>query len=184
MSRGVIQSVLTYALIAVICIEPSASEPKQSEPLDVKIIVEKVERVNENEVHFRLSLLNASASPIFLEGRALLLFSEQPIAEKLYLDQWKEGKWHSIAPCLENAPSAVIRLGSQRTINQDRVLTNPLEAPCKERHFQFSGRFRFRLEYFLSERDAKTNERNWDSGGANLPTPRFAASDSFEIPTS
>jgi hypothetical protein len=165
-----------------VCLCSSAVTANHDVADGVKVVVEKVERVSLNKVYFRLKLLNVLASPVFLDGRALLLLSEQPFAEQLFLDQWKDGEWHSIVPCLENAPSSIFRLNPGKTISQDRVLTDPVEAPCKDRHFLLDGTFRFRLEYFLSEEEAKTNERNFNAPGANLPAPQVAVSASFEIP--
>jgi hypothetical protein len=183
MIKGIIGSVLSYILLAVTWHQGSAIEPNQHGSGDVKVIVERIERASQKEVHFRLTMVNESASPVFLEGRAIELFPEQTFPEQLYLEQWRDGEWHLVVPCLENAPSSVITLNPGMTISQDRVLTDPVESPCKERRVQFDGRFRFRLEYFLSEQDAKANERNVDSSGANVPAPHVALSDQFEIPT-
>jgi hypothetical protein len=170
-------SILWCIFTVAMSLGAAANEPSQHDSEQVTIVVNRINRVSPNEVHFQLSLRNATASPVFLEGRALGFFPEQ-----LYLEQWKDGRWHLIAPCLENAPSSVLRLNPGRAVNQDRVLTDPVEAPCKDRHVQLQGKFRFRLEYFLSEQDAKENERNFDASGANLPAPQVVVSASFEIP--
>jgi hypothetical protein len=182
MTKGVIRSALTCVLIAFLWLDTSAIGPAQDAPSNIKLIVEKIDRVSENEVHFWLSLRNASASPIYLEGRALLRISSQPFTEQLFLEQWKDGEWHLVVPCLENAPPDIIRLNPGTTISQERGLTNPLNAPCKVRQVIFAGTFRFRLNYFLSEKDARANERNFDLSRPNRPAPHAALSDSFEIP--
>jgi len=171
------------------CLSVALIGQSQPRPASIKIIVVKVERVSQDEVHFKLNIHNESRSPVFLESSAELVSTRLPngpgdtsIPEQLYLERWQDGVWHQIVPCLENAPSSVLKLNPGKTVSQDRVLTDPVESPCKDRHVRLEGTFRFRLEYFLSEREAKANESNFDTSGANLPAPRVAVSASFEIP--
>jgi len=185
MSKRYLRCIFSYIVIVAICASSPAIKPKLDQAGNVKVFIEEVKRVGQDEVHFRVKLINGSASPVFLGGGPLLLAGTEDdlSVEQPYLEQWKDGEWHLIVPCLENAPPSVIRLNPGKTIIQDRVLTNPVDAPCKERHLQFEGKFRFRLEYFLSEQEAKANERNFGSSRVNLPAPLVAVSDSFEIPS-
>jgi hypothetical protein len=182
MIKGIIGSVSLCILIAISWHQARASEAPQHASGDVKVIVKRIEHVSDKETHFRLSVINESASTVFLEGGAAEISSKEPVFEKLFLEQWKDGGWRLVVPCLENAPSSIIRLNPGKTVNQDRVLTDPVRSACREGHIQFKGRFRFKLEYFQSEQEAKANERQFDLSGVSSPAPHVVASDSFEIP--
>jgi hypothetical protein len=176
---------LSCALMTTVCLCSSVAEQNLNESNNVKVLVENVERVGLDKIHFRLKLLNLSKSPVFLEARTPIYVERRETGifpEQLYLEQWTANGWQSIVPCFENAPSFVARLDSGRALIQERELTNPVNAPCKKRRVELWGRFRFRLDYFLSEKDARSNERNFNSSEIPLPNPHVAVSDPFEIP--
>jgi len=183
MTKLMIRNGVSGLLIAAACIAYSMSLPEQRDSGKVRIVVNRIERTSQKEIRFTLIVRNESALPVFLEGSARELSSDQRFIEQLVLEQWKDRGWHIVVPCIENAPASVIKLGPGKTLIQVRVLTNPVESPCKERHIQFEGQFRFTVEYFPSEREAKANESAFGLARGNLPTPNVAVSDSFEIPT-
>jgi hypothetical protein len=172
-----VPGLLAYSLVAALCIESPAILRAQSGPANVQIIVERVERVGSNQAHFWLKVVNGSSSPVFIEAHPF----DTTILEDLWLQKWSPEKgWYTVAPCPDTAPAGVLELKPKDAIAQERVLTNPIEALCKERNIEIEGRFRFLVNYFLTEKRARTNERNYFSSGQ--PPPRTVVSEPFEIP--
>jgi len=168
---------LSCNLIAFLCVGSSVSQPTQRERSNVKVTVEKVERVNGNEAHFWVKVVNKSATPVFIEAYSL----DTRILEDLYLEQWREREgWHAMFPCLDMAPGGVMKLKPGDAISQEFTLTNPLPTMCKDRNTHFEGRYRFVLNFFNSVKDARTDEKNFFSSGQSIPL--YAGSDPFEIP--
>ncbi len=64
----------------------------------------------------------------------------------------------------------------------DLVLELPLSAVCKERNIQLEGRFRYRLEYFDSEKQARTYVKKIFSPRWREARARVTLSEPFEIP--
>lgn len=151
-----------------------------SEPAGAEIVVEQVKRVSRDEVHFWLKVTNRSDRPVFLAG---VNYESGPRLDPVYLEQWrtKDG-WKIVAPCMDTAPPHVIKLNPGGTMTLDLVLELPLSAACKERSIELKGRFRFRLEYFESEKQVRTYvkklfSRRWQEARAPV-----AVSEPFEIP--
>jgi hypothetical protein len=171
---------LAWSLLAVLGVGFS---PLQSsdEPAGVKVVVERLERVSRNEVHFWLKVANGSGSPVFLAGTNF----ERPIPELLFLEQWRtEEGWKIVVPCMDTPPPHVIKLNPSGAINLDLVLD--LKFPglgvCKERNIQLEGRFRYRLDYFRSAKQARTYVRKVFSLGWQSARTEVAVSEPFEIP--
>jgi hypothetical protein len=160
-----------------VCVRSSTSQPLQNESSDVKVVVEKVEKVSSDEAHFWLKVVNGSISPVFIEAHPF----DTRILEDIWIQQWSADKgWHTIAPCLDTSPSGIYKLKQRDSIAQESVLINPLNSICRERYIQIEGKFRFLVNYFLSEKEARTNEKNYFSSGH--PPPHTVVSEPFEIP--
>ena len=184
MAKVRVPAFLLCGVIILVCLWSSALDPKRIEPSEVRIRVESVERVSSNTVRFRVKLLNTSATPVFLEARAQLRYADpraSGFAEQLFLEQQTADGWKVIVPCLEEASSHVIRLDPGKELSQDRELKDPIIGVCKERHLDFAGKFRFRLSYFLSEKAARNDEKNFGRSETTLPAARIAVSEPFEI---
>jgi len=171
-------SFLVWSLLAVLCVGFS---PLQSsdESAGVKVVLERVERVSHDEVHFWLKVANESDRPVFLAGTNF----ERPIPELLYLEQWRtEEGWKVVVPCMDTPPPHVIKLKPSEAITLDLILKVPLSGVCKERNIQLEGRFRFRLDYFESEKQARTYLRKIFSPDWRSARAAVAVSEPFGIP--
>ena len=169
---------LTWSLLAVLC---AGFSPLQAsgEPAGVKVVLERVERVSRDEVHFSLKVANGSGSPVYLAG----INFDRPIPELLFLEQWRtEEGWKIVVPCMDTPPPHVIKLKPNGAITLDLVLNVHQLGVCKERNIQFEGKFRFRLDYFKSEKQARTYLKILDSRGYQPAHAAVAVSEAFEIP--
>ena len=170
---------LACSLLAVLYV---ASSPLQSsaQPAGLKVVVERVERVSRDEVHFSVRVANESEAPVFLIG----IKYERPEPYPVYLEQWRDNKgWKTVAPCVDVQPQHVIKMNPSEAINLDRVLKLPPATICKDRNLQLEGRFRFRLDYFRSKKQARTyvkvmSSQDWQRAQAEAA----AVSEPFEIP--
>jgi len=160
----------------------SGFSPLQSsdEPARVEVLVERVERQSRDQVHFWLKVTNRLDRPVFLAGTN---FESRPIPELAFLEQWrpKQG-WKLVAPCMDTPPPHVIKLNPGGAMTLDLVLELPLSAVCKERNIQLEGRFRYRLEYFDSEKQARTYVKKIFSPRWREARARVTLSEPFEIP--
>ncbi len=178
MHINTLQGFLARSLIAFLCVGFS---PLQSvdEPANVKVVSERVERVSRDEVHFWLKVVNGSSRPVFLVGINL----DRPIPYPLFLEQWRpEEGWTAVAPCVDVAPPDVIRLKPSEVITLDFVLTIPPPRTCNEPNLSLEGRFRYRLDYFESEKEARTHAKEMYSPGHQPARAAVAVSEPFEIP--
>jgi hypothetical protein len=173
-----LNSFLAWSLLVVL---GAGFSPLQAldEPAEVKVVLERIERVSRDEVHFSLKVANGSGRPVFLAG----INFDRPIPYPLFLEQWRtEEGWKIVVPCMDVPPPHVIKLSPSGAITLDLVLKVPLSGVCKERNIQLEGGFRFRLDYFESEKQARTYLRkifspDWQSAHAAV-----AVSEPFEIP--
>ena len=179
MGINTLKGFLSCSLLAALA---SGFSPLQSsdEPARVKVLVERIERVSRDKVHFWLKVANTSDRPVFLNG---INYESGPSLYPVYLEQsrTKEG-WKTVVPCMDTPPPDVIKLKPGGVMTLDLVLELPLSAVCKERNIQLEGRFRHRLEYFESEKQArayvkKIFSRRWQEARAPV-----AVSEPFEIP--
>lgn len=174
-----INGFLAWSLLAVLGVGVS---PLQSsdEPTGVKVAVERVERVNHDEVHFWLKVANTSDKSVFLTG---INYESGPRLYPVFLEQWRTNEgWKTVVPCMDTAPPDVIKLDPSGAITLDFVLKVPLFGVCKERNIQLEGRFRYRLDYFESEKQARTYLKKIDSRGYQPAHAAVAVSEPFEIP--
>ena len=138
---------------------------------------EQVKRVSHDEAHVRMKISNLSQRPIFLMG----INFDEPQPYPVFLEKWQSEKgWKTIAPCVDVPPSHVITLNPGKEITVESVLKPPLPSICKERNIQLHGRFRYRLEYFQSKKEAQNYEKRMFA--PNHPTPQFILSEIFEFP--
>jgi hypothetical protein len=170
---------LACSLVAPLCVESSALQTTLPESDGVKVVIEKVERVNSNEAHFWLKVVNESAKPVFLEGYPF----DMKQMEGLYLEQWRaEEGWTIVVPCRDVFASNAIKLKPGGSMTQERVLELPLSAVCKRQNIHFEGKFRFRLDYFESGNAVRTYIKKMNSMSHEPPHPAYAVSEPFEIP--
>lgn len=147
---------------------------------EVCLLVEKVEKVGHHEVRFVVKIENISSRAIFFTG------IKDERGERLYpvyLEQWRgtEG-WKIVVPCMDVPPSDVIKLDPGETMILAPVLQLPLPSVCKVRVIQFEGKFRFRLEYFNNEKQARAYIRKLFSQQWRQAQAPTAVSEPFEIP--
>jgi hypothetical protein len=155
------------------------SQSSQNGSSNVKVVVDRVDRVSSNKAHFRLKVLNDTTRLVFFEGYP---FDMQQM-DGLYLEQWRlEEGWTIVVPCRDLYASDAIKLKPGGVMTQERVLELPLSAVCRERNIHLEGKFRFRVDYFESGNAVRTYIKRMNSLGHEPPPPAFALSDPFEIP--
>lgn len=163
----------------------------------VEILVEHVERVSREEVDVQLKVTNRSSKPVFLTGvdwrkvtnRGRPVF-EGGIDDELgrriepvYLEQWRNNEgWKIVGPCMDTPPPHVLTLNPGKVMAFDSILALPLPSICKERNIQLEGKFRFRVEYFESEKQARAYIGKLFSARWKQAHAAAAVSEPFEIP--
>lgn len=174
--RGTCYCFLFLLLAVSIIYARSAGGPDTSEgPLSISC--EQVKRVSINEAHVRVRITNVSKNATFLLGTN----SDEPSPHPVFLDQWRaEEGWKIVAPCVDVPPPDVIRLTPGQEITFESVLTLPSPSTCKERNLRFEGRFRYKLQYFKSKKQALIYSRHMFASQHN--TPSFVLSEAFEFP--
>ncbi len=165
----------------------SFSQPSTDEPARVEILVERIERVSRDEVHFWLKVSNRSDEPVFLTGINYELltkinYKSGPRLYPVYIEQWrlKEG-WKRTCG-MDTPPPHVIKLNRGDAITEVLWEKLPMSLVCRNRITRWEGKFRFGLEYFDSEKQAriyvkKIFSRRWKEARAQV-----AFSEAFEIP--
>ena len=134
-------------LIVILWLSSPTLQSAQNNPLKVRIDIVQIERTERDEVHFRLKLVNESDKSLFVEGSTF----DSPVPGPLYIEQWQAEKgWHIVLPCVDTAPSNVIKLRSAESLAMESTLATPLPSVCIERYPQFDGKFRFRLDFFTN----------------------------------
>jgi len=179
MFTDAIHGFLAWSLLAAL---GAGGSPLQSpdEPTGVKVAVERVERVNRNEVHFWLKVANTSDKSVFLTG---INYESGPLLYPVFLEQWRTNEgWKTVVPCVDAPPPDMIRLGPLGAMTLDLVLKLPLSGVCKERNVPLEGRFRYRLDYFESEKQGRAYLKIIGSWGYRPAHAAVAVSEPFEIP--
>lgn len=152
--------------------------PSQS-PARPEVVVERFKRVSRDEVHFWLKISNKADQPVFLTG---FKYESGPSPFPVYLDQWRpEDGWNSYF-CMDTPPPAVIKLNPSETITQVLWWKLPMSVVCKNPITKLEGKFRFRVEYFASEKQARAYLKTLFSPRWREARAPFAASAPFEIP--
>ncbi len=166
---------------SLLLILTESSTCRSGQPSNVQVLVERVERVSSDEVHFRVRVTNRSERLVFLTG---IIFESRSQLDPIYLEQQREaGDWKIVVPCMDTPPPHVIKLEPAKPVIEDLVLKVPLEGVCKERNIQLEGNFRFHLYYFDSE--AKTRaylKKFFSPAGWQDAHAAVALSEPFKIP--
>jgi hypothetical protein len=136
--------------------------------------------VSRDEVHFLLKVANRSDKPIFLAG---VNYESGPSAELLFIDQWQPKEGWNRSSCMDTPPPHLIKLNPNEAITQVLWDKLPISQICKNPITQFEGKFRFRLEYFDSEKQARTYVKRMFSPRWRETRARVALSEPFEIPS-
>jgi hypothetical protein len=124
---------------------------------EVEATVESVKRTSENEAVFRVHTANLSKKPVFAFGMKCPKRSD---LYPIYLEhQAASGSWEVVTSCVDTASPNVLRIDPSQAIEEDVELKNPLpDVACKKREVSFDGLFRFRLNYFETEKSATSGQ--------------------------
>jgi hypothetical protein len=161
--------------------------PHTGQHAGVEISVTRIERLSRDEAHFQVKVRNGSGTSVFLTAidyaRLGVKDGSGPQAYPVYIEQWRgtEG-WKIVAPCMDSPPPHVMRLSPAASLIEDRALKVPLGGPCKERNVQLEGKFRFRLDYFQSEAQARHYIETLFSPQWKQARAAAALSQEFEMP--
>jgi hypothetical protein len=177
MRSRTVSIIITCGLIIVLWLNSPTLQSAQNKPAKVRIDILQIERVDRNEVHFRLKLVNETGESVFVEGNNF----GSPVPNPLYIEQWiaKKG-WQIVAPCVDTAPGDVIKLIPAEPLTMEWTFATPLPSVCKQRNPQLDGKFRFRMDFFASENGARTHEMDFFSSD-NQPKHAMVST-SFVIP--
>ncbi len=91
------------------------SPTHSDEPARIEILVERIERMSRDEVHFSLKVSNRSDRPVFLTG---IKYESGPRLYPVYLEQWrmKEG-WKRVCGT-DMPPPDVLKLNPGEAITE------------------------------------------------------------------
>jgi len=147
---------------------------------EVCLLVEKVEKVGHHEVRFVVKIENISSRAIFFTG------IKDERGERLYpvyLEQWREKEGWVPITCIDTPPPNVIKLDPGETYSwAPSGWRLPMQGVCKHRITVWEGRFRFRVNYFDSEQDARAYVSTFFSPRWRQARAHVAVSEPFEIP--
>ena len=161
----------------LMCLPATFLSAESSKPNVLRIVDVQVRRIDRDNVAYSLKIVNESTLPVYLEGSKF----DEPVPFPLYLEQWKNKiGWQIVAPCVDLAPGDVIKMEPGNSLSVEDRLGNPLPSVCRVRNVRFLGKFRFRLDYFVSEIAARNHEENFFSS-ARGPT-QSAVSAPFQFP--
>jgi len=149
------------------------------ESVGPEILVERIKRVSRDEVHFSLKVTNRSDRPVFLLG---IDRKSEPSLHPVHLEQWQPKDGWKSSNCMDMPPPHVIKLDPGEAITKEFWLQLPMSVVCRNPITRLEGKFRFRVEYFESEKQArayveKLFSRRWKDARAAV-----AVSEPFEIP--
>lgn len=159
---------------------PETSTCRLDQPSSVEVLVERVKRISNDEAHFRVRVANTSKQPVFLTG---IIYESRSILSPIYLEKQHAAEgWKIVVPCMDTPPPHVIKLEPAKPMTENLVLKVPLEGVCKERNIQLEGKFRFRVDYFEGEDQARASLKKFFSKGVQEAHAAVALSEPFEIP--
>ena len=178
MRRNSLRNFMASSLVAVLYVG-SSSFQASAQPAGVKVVVERVERVSRDEVHFSVKIANGLNKTVFLPGANF----GKPNPELLFLEQWREKEgWKTVVHCLDTPPPDLLKLKPNEAMPVEYVLELPLSVVCKERNVKLEGRFRYRLQYFESDREARAYIKKLFSPSWKEAHAPFVVSEPFEMP--
>lgn len=163
----------------------------------IEILVDRTERVSRDEAHFSLKATNRSDRPVFLTGidwRKVTNRSDRPVSrgvtndelgwrlDPVHLEQWRTEKGWKEAYCSDTPPPDVIKLNPGEVITEVLWLKLPMSVICRNPITELEGKFRFRVEYFESEKQARAYIEKLFSPRWKEARATVAFSEPFEIP--
>lgn len=179
MSRNTSRGFLARYLAAFVIVGFSPLQSSGDAPTDVQVIIVKIEEVH-NIVYIRLKMVNRLPRPVYVAG----IKFDRPEPYPVLLEQWRaDGGWTAVAPCMDVPPPQVMRLGPGKALVSDcRLRVFPAKVGvCVPPNLQSGGRFRYRLDYFMSEREAHAYLDTVYSPGHQPQRDHVALSEPFEI---
>ena len=147
-------------------------------PAGPEIVVERFKRMSRDEVHFWLKVINRSDRPVFLLG---INWESGPNLDPVRLDQWQSQEGWKSPYCMDTPPD-VIKLNPGEAITQKLWWKLPMSVICKNPITRLEGRFRFRLDYFESEKQARAYLKTLFSPRWREARAPVAVSKPFEMP--
>jgi len=172
LSRMILGSLLVLSPVWLSALHPS-------DPAGAEIVVERVKRVSRDEVHFGLKVSNRSKRPVFLAG---MNYESGPRLDLVFIEQRQPDQGWRRSYCMDTLPPDVIKLDPGEAIAWELWGTLPMSVVCRNPITKFEGTFRFRLEYFDSEKQLRTYLHNLFGVTGEEVRPRIAISRIFEIP--
>lgn len=149
------------------------------QPASVEVLVERAERISQDEVHFRLKLTSKSSRPVFLAG---INYDTGPSPLLVFIEHWRPKEGWKRSYCMDTRPPHVLKLNPGETITDDLALTLPMSVVCRNPITRLEGKFRFRLEYFDNEQALDTYLGRLFGETEREVEPHIAVSKTFEIP--
>jgi hypothetical protein len=133
--------------------KPDPWNAVSDQPSNVEVRLEHNERIARSEAHFRVSVTKSPGMSVFSTG---IIYESGPRLYPVYLEQQGlTSDWHIVQPCIDAPPPQVIKLDPGVPMLEDLVLKIPLGGVCKERNPEIEGKFRFRVDYFETEAQAR-----------------------------
>jgi hypothetical protein len=83
---------------------------------------------------------------------------------------------------MDTPPPHIVKLEAGNSMIENLALKVPLEGVCKERNIPFEGKFRFRLNYFDTEENARAHLKKFFSPGWQDQRVPVVLSEPFKIP--
>lgn len=176
---SILRGFFVSSVLVALHVGLSMPQAPRAESVGIKIFPGRVERVSLDEVRYSVKIVNGLQSTIFLPG----VNFGRPLPETLSLEQWrtKEG-WKTVAPCMDTPPPHVIKLAPGQVIALDYVMDTRFRTICKEHHLELTGRYRYRLDYFDTEKRARAYIRKLFSPTWKEARAPFVVSEPFDIP--
>jgi hypothetical protein len=186
-------AILSFRAFFFCCLvwSPNTLSPS-SLPPGVGIAIEGLKRISTDEVHLTVKITNNLDHSIFLAGNNYDFLSvlphetaerrPGPSPELVFIEHRRVTEdWKTIT-CLENPPPNVIKLNPNQAITHVIWWNIPMRGVCKNFINRWEGQFRFRLEYFDSEKQARAYVRNFYSATREEVHRELAFSEPIEIP--
>ncbi len=180
MRKDTLRGVWAWSLITFLIVGFPPLKSSDDGTSKVQVVSVGVKMLN-NKVELRLKVINRSDRPVFLAGSNF----DRPEPAAVFLEQWGGGEgWTAVAPCLDVPPGNVISLDPGKAIasGYDLKVLPPKLGVCKAPNLQFGGRFRYRVIYFMSKKEAQIYAEHVYSPSLQPPGAHVALSEPFEIP--
>jgi hypothetical protein len=111
-----------------------------------------------------IEITNVTNSDVYVQRATNLRSDPYPV----YLQRWQAPDvWEDVAPCVDLPPAGNMVLRRNTPVRVDLVYSLDLPSTCKTRRIDPSGKYRWRIEYFLKKGDLEKYETtNGRSGKA------------------